>query len=192
MVRKALHIFRITLDCSAPGELTKSEKAPAACFSLSHESAVAFSTLTCNVLCPSPKSVLTPASSAAPKSGSVVSTVFATTLAMGIGCTHEDRGWETPSSASSAPPQRNDNEVSEKERSSKCALIAPLEDSEILKLGTDGLMPDVPLDESVEAMDASHFACSLTKFNLSSRSSPGNGGRLDKIWGVSAKLSGLP
>jgi hypothetical protein len=74
--------------------------------------------------------------------------------------------------------------------------MAPLEDSGV---GTGDLLPDVPLangelDEggSVDAMDASHFTCSLTKLNLSSGPSSGNGGRVAKIWGVSAKLSGLP
>jgi hypothetical protein len=120
-------------------------------------------------------------------------------LAMGFGCTHEGGGWETPSSASSAPPQPNDDEISEKERNPNGAPMASLGDSGMSRLGTGDLMPDVPLangelgeDGSVEAMDASHFACSLTKLNLSSGPSSGNGGRLDKIWGVSAKLSGKP
>jgi hypothetical protein len=108
----------MSLDSSIPREMTKSGEVPvakSALVSRSHGCAVAFSALSCS----SPfKSVVTAASA---RSGSKVSTQSGM---LRFGCTHEGRGWETPSSAASAPPQPNDDEISEKERNPNGAPMA--------------------------------------------------------------------
>jgi hypothetical protein len=128
-MRKSMLVLWILKGCSTPGELTKVVRVPLE-YSLlirtSHGSThVAFSTRPRrNTLCPSSLVNL----------GSMVSTKL---------------GWEMPSSASSVPPQLNDEVISENERNLEVTAVQIDDDSEVSTCS-----------DAAAALDAMFYTCS--------------------------------